>query len=151
MATYSEKIRLLFEVDDKGSLGRLRADIAAADGVTGKFKAGAAGLGDMLKQNMAAGAMAAHYARGGHGKGQHVDVSIQEVAFSRNVNGVLVWNFDRRKLHRVGGALNYGVSVLLVITLPNLFGAYPALAVAAGSLAGLAANFTLSKRFVFAS
>jgi crotonobetainyl-CoA:carnitine CoA-transferase CaiB-like acyl-CoA transferase len=37
-----------------------------------------------------------------------VDVSIQEVAFSRNVNGVLVWHFDRRKLHRVGGALNYG-------------------------------------------
>jgi hypothetical protein len=30
------------------------------------------------------------------------------VAFSRNVNGALVWNFDRRKLHRVGGALNYG-------------------------------------------
>jgi DNA-directed RNA polymerase specialized sigma24 family protein len=59
MATYSEKIRLLFEVDDKGSLGRLRADIAAADGVTGKFKAGIKGAGDMLKQNMAAGAMAA--------------------------------------------------------------------------------------------
>ena len=59
MASFTEKIRLLFEVDDKGSLGRLRADIAAADGVTGKFKAGAAGLGDMLKQNMAAGAMAA--------------------------------------------------------------------------------------------
>ena len=56
----------------------------------------------------AAGAMAAHYARGAHGQGQHVDVSIQEVAFSRNVNGVLVWKFDRRKLHRVGGALNYG-------------------------------------------
>ena len=56
----------------------------------------------------AAGAMAAHYARGTHGRGQHVDVSIQEVAFSRNVNGVLVWQFDRRKLHRVGGALNYG-------------------------------------------
>lgn len=59
MASFTEKIRLLFEVDDKGSLGRLRADIAAADGVTGKFKAGAAGLGDTLKQNMAAGAMAA--------------------------------------------------------------------------------------------
>jgi crotonobetainyl-CoA:carnitine CoA-transferase CaiB-like acyl-CoA transferase len=56
----------------------------------------------------AAGAMAAHFARGVHGKGQHVDISIQEVAFSRNVNGVLVWHFDRRKLHRVGGALNYG-------------------------------------------
>ncbi len=56
----------------------------------------------------AAGAMAAWFARGAHGKGQHVDVSIQEVAFSRNVNGALVWHFDRRKLHRVGGALNYG-------------------------------------------
>jgi crotonobetainyl-CoA:carnitine CoA-transferase CaiB-like acyl-CoA transferase len=56
----------------------------------------------------AAGAMAAHYARGGHGHGQHVDVSVQQVAFSRNVNGILVWQFDRRKLHRVGGALNYG-------------------------------------------
>lgn len=59
MASFTEKIRLLFEVDDKGSLGRLRADIAAADGVTGKFKAGIKGVGDMLKQNMAAGAMAA--------------------------------------------------------------------------------------------
>lgn len=56
----------------------------------------------------AAGAMAAHYARIGSGRGQHVDVSIQEVAFSRNVSGVLVWQFDRRKLARVGGALNYG-------------------------------------------
>ena len=56
----------------------------------------------------AAGAMAAHLARGTSGVGQHVDVSVQEVAFSRNVNGVLVWQFDRRKLHRVGGALNYG-------------------------------------------
>ncbi len=55
-----------------------------------------------------AGAMAAHYARSGTGRGQHVDVSIQEVAFSRNVSGLLVWQFDRRKLHRVGGALNYG-------------------------------------------
>jgi crotonobetainyl-CoA:carnitine CoA-transferase CaiB-like acyl-CoA transferase len=42
--------------------------------------------------------MAAHYARGTHGKGQHVDVSIQQVAFSRNFNGVLCWQFDRRKL-----------------------------------------------------
>jgi crotonobetainyl-CoA:carnitine CoA-transferase CaiB-like acyl-CoA transferase len=56
----------------------------------------------------AAGAMAAHYSRGTTGRGQHVDVSIQEVAFSRNVNSILVWQFERRKLHRVGGALNYG-------------------------------------------
>jgi crotonobetainyl-CoA:carnitine CoA-transferase CaiB-like acyl-CoA transferase len=63
----------------------------------------------------AAGAMAAHYARGSCGLGQHVDVSIQEVAFSRNVNGILVWQFDRRKLQRVGGALNYGKATVRCI------------------------------------
>jgi crotonobetainyl-CoA:carnitine CoA-transferase CaiB-like acyl-CoA transferase len=62
-----------------------------------------------------AGAMAAHYARGRSGLGQHVDVSIQEVALSRNVNGILVWQFDRRKLHRVGGALNYGKATVRCI------------------------------------
>jgi crotonobetainyl-CoA:carnitine CoA-transferase CaiB-like acyl-CoA transferase len=56
----------------------------------------------------AAGAMAAHYERGASGLGQHVDISVQQVAFSRNVSGVLVWQFDRRKIHRVGGAINYG-------------------------------------------
>jgi crotonobetainyl-CoA:carnitine CoA-transferase CaiB-like acyl-CoA transferase len=56
----------------------------------------------------AAGAMAAHYERGQSGRGQHVDVAAQEVALSRNVSGILVWQFDRRKLARVGGALNYG-------------------------------------------
>nr|WP_298728183.1 CoA transferase [uncultured Steroidobacter sp.] len=56
----------------------------------------------------AAGAMAALVELASTGRGQHVDISVQEVAFSRNVNGVLVWQFDRRKLHRVGGALNYG-------------------------------------------
>jgi crotonobetainyl-CoA:carnitine CoA-transferase CaiB-like acyl-CoA transferase len=56
----------------------------------------------------AAGAMAALYESRSSGRGQHIDVSVQEVAFSRNVNGVLVWQFDRRKLHRAGGALNYG-------------------------------------------
>ncbi|WP_114952096.1 CaiB/BaiF CoA-transferase family protein [Sphingosinicella terrae] len=56
----------------------------------------------------AAGAMAASLERARSGRGQHVDVSIQEVAFSRNVNGILSWQFDRRKLHRAGGALNYG-------------------------------------------
>lgn len=56
----------------------------------------------------AAAAMAALFDKDTTGHGQHVDVSVQEVAFSRNVNGVLAWHFDRRKLHRVGGALNYG-------------------------------------------
>ncbi len=63
----------------------------------------------------AAGALSAHYARGTHGKGQHVDVSIQQVALSRNYNGVLVWQFDRRKLHRAGGALAYGKATVRAI------------------------------------
>ncbi|MEO8017376.1 MAG: CoA transferase, partial [Pseudomonadota bacterium] len=63
----------------------------------------------------AAGAMAAHHSRGASGQGQHVDVSIQEVAFSRNVNSILVWQFDRRKLHRVGGSLNYGKATVRCI------------------------------------
>ena len=56
----------------------------------------------------AAGILAAHYARRADRKGQHLDVSVQEVAFSRLVNGVLIWQFDRRKLARIGNALNYG-------------------------------------------
>lgn len=63
----------------------------------------------------AAGAMAAHFARGTHGRGQHVDVSVQQVAFSRNVNGALVWQFDRRKLARVGPALAYGKATVRAI------------------------------------
>jgi crotonobetainyl-CoA:carnitine CoA-transferase CaiB-like acyl-CoA transferase len=56
----------------------------------------------------ACGVLAALHERAETGKGQHVDVSVQEVAFSRNVNGVLVWQFDRRLLQRAGGAVSYG-------------------------------------------
>ena len=63
----------------------------------------------------ATGAMAAHYARDRHGKGQHVDVSIQQVAFSRNTNGVLVWQFDKRRLHRAGAKLAYGKATIRAI------------------------------------
>jgi crotonobetainyl-CoA:carnitine CoA-transferase CaiB-like acyl-CoA transferase len=63
----------------------------------------------------AAGALAAHFERDVDGFGQHVDVSIQEVAFSRQFNSVLVWQFDRRKLTRVGGALNYGFATVRCI------------------------------------
>jgi crotonobetainyl-CoA:carnitine CoA-transferase CaiB-like acyl-CoA transferase len=63
----------------------------------------------------AAGAMAAHYSRGRTARGQHVDISAQEVAFSRNINGVLVWQFDRRQLHRVGGAVSYGKATVRCI------------------------------------
>lgn len=58
----------------------------------------------------AAGMMAAHRARVASGRGDHIDVSVQEVAFNRNVSGVLAWQFDRRKLERVGAALNYGLA-----------------------------------------
>ena len=63
----------------------------------------------------AAGALAAHYERGLTGRGQMVDVSVQEVAFSRQFNSVLAWQFDRRKLLRVGGALNYGLATVRCI------------------------------------
>jgi crotonobetainyl-CoA:carnitine CoA-transferase CaiB-like acyl-CoA transferase len=56
----------------------------------------------------AVGALAALAERRQSGLGQHVDISTQEVAFSRNVNGILVWQFDQRLLGRAGGALNYG-------------------------------------------
>ena len=56
----------------------------------------------------AVGALTALHERRRTGLGQHVDISSQEVAFSRNVNGLLVWQFDRRLLKRAGGALNYG-------------------------------------------
>jgi crotonobetainyl-CoA:carnitine CoA-transferase CaiB-like acyl-CoA transferase len=63
----------------------------------------------------AAGALAAHYERGLSGRGQMIDVSVQEVAFSRQFNSVLAWQFDRRKLSRVGGALNYGLATVRCI------------------------------------
>jgi crotonobetainyl-CoA:carnitine CoA-transferase CaiB-like acyl-CoA transferase len=63
----------------------------------------------------AAGLTAAVYERADTIRGEHIDVSVQEVAFSRNVNGVLVWQFDRRKLQRVGGALSYGQATVRCI------------------------------------
>ncbi|MDA8347623.1 MAG: CoA transferase [Pseudomonadota bacterium] len=56
----------------------------------------------------AAAMLAAHYERGRSGQGQQIDISAQEVTFSRGVNSILVWQFDRRKLRRTGGALGYG-------------------------------------------
>jgi putative flippase GtrA len=48
----------------------------------------------------------------------------------------------------LGGLVNYGVYAALVATSP-LVATMPVIAVGAGSLAGLAVNFTLSRRFVF--
>ena len=48
----------------------------------------------------------------------------------------------------IGFVLNRGTYVALIATSPLCL-AYPVLAVAAGSLAGMTANFTLSRRLVF--
>ncbi|HMI91100.1 MAG TPA: CoA transferase, partial [Polyangiales bacterium] len=52
--------------------------------------------------------MIAYYERETSGRGQHVDVSVQEVAASRGTNGLLLWQFDQRKVARSGNALRYG-------------------------------------------
>lgn len=48
----------------------------------------------------------------------------------------------------VGFTCNYGTYALLIALVP-LVAAHPVLGVAAGSIAGLAGNFVLSRRFVF--
>lgn len=50
----------------------------------------------------------------------------------------------------VGGLVNYAVYALLIATLP-VFARYPFAAVAVGSLAGMAFNYTASRQFVFRS
>ena len=61
MASFTERIRLVFDIDEVGgvkSLKNLGNEIRNADTVTGKFKAGVSGAGDMLKANLGAAAMA---------------------------------------------------------------------------------------------
>jgi hypothetical protein len=61
MAGFTEKIRILFDIDStnaSSSLKSLRTSVNDADGAFGKAKAGAAGLGGMLKENMGAAAIA---------------------------------------------------------------------------------------------
>ena len=55
-----------------------------------------------------AGALFALTERQASGLGQHVDVSVQDVAASRMTNGILAWQFDHRLLERTGVALSYG-------------------------------------------
>jgi len=58
----------------------------------------------------AAGALFALNERDQSGRGQIVDVSVQEVAASRMTNGILSWQFDQRLLMRSGPKLNYGIA-----------------------------------------
>ena len=55
-----------------------------------------------------AGALFALAERASSGRGQHVDISVQEVAASRMTNGIVAWQFDHRLLERTGTALSYG-------------------------------------------
>lgn len=75
MASFSDRIRLVFDVDTVGgvsSIRKLRTEVSSADGVIGKAKAGVSGLGGVLKENMAAAALAAGTALVAFGK-QSVD------------------------------------------------------------------------------
>ena len=68
-------------------------------------------------------------------------------AASRRANpGAEWWRF--LAANAVGGLINYGVYAALVMTVSEV-AAWPTLGVAAGSIAGLVINFTLSKRLVF--
>ena len=89
-----------------------------------------------------AGTMAAHYERGTSGLGQHVDVSVQEAGFSRGTNGVVVWQFDKRKLSRSGFRLRYGKAAVRCIW--ELADGYCFHSLMSGRL-GAPANAALSK------
>jgi crotonobetainyl-CoA:carnitine CoA-transferase CaiB-like acyl-CoA transferase len=56
----------------------------------------------------AAAIMLAYHERELSGRGQHVDVSVQEVAASRLTNAVVLYQFDQRRLERTGQTLQYG-------------------------------------------
>lgn len=56
----------------------------------------------------AAAIMLALHERELSGRGQHVDVSVQEVAASRLTNALVLYQFDRRRLERTGQWLQYG-------------------------------------------
>jgi crotonobetainyl-CoA:carnitine CoA-transferase CaiB-like acyl-CoA transferase len=56
----------------------------------------------------AAAIMLAYHERELSGRGQHVDISVQEVAASRLTNAVVLYQFDQRRLERTGQWLQYG-------------------------------------------
>jgi putative flippase GtrA len=69
-----------------------------------------------------------------------------------NVSGNVLAQWARFLLaNSLGGTINYGIYAALVYLLPMPFGKYPFLAVGAGSIAGLFANFLMSRKFVFAA
>jgi crotonobetainyl-CoA:carnitine CoA-transferase CaiB-like acyl-CoA transferase len=63
----------------------------------------------------ALGAVMAYYHRRTSGRGQHVDLSIQEAAVSRNTNNVLLYQFDKRCVQRGGAFLRFGKASIRVV------------------------------------
>ena len=62
MASFTERIRLIFDVDSKGATTGFRGfanSVRDAEGLTGKMKAGVGSLADSLKANLAGAAVAA--------------------------------------------------------------------------------------------
>lgn len=62
MATFTERIKLIFDIDDAPgakSLRNLRREMLEADSASGKLKAGLGGVGGILKENIAGVAVAA--------------------------------------------------------------------------------------------
>ncbi len=62
MASFTERIRLVFDVDSKGAqtgFGGFAKSVREAEGISGKFKAGIGSLATSLKQNMGPAALAA--------------------------------------------------------------------------------------------
>ncbi|MBR3302504.1 MAG: CoA transferase [Firmicutes bacterium] len=58
----------------------------------------------------ATGTITALYAANLQGEGQHVDVSIEEAAASRNPQGEMSWIFDRKIAKRMGPYSKYGIA-----------------------------------------
>lgn len=56
----------------------------------------------------ALGTVTAHYYREITGVGQHVDVSLQEVAAKRASTNIVVWEFDKRLIKRNGALRTFG-------------------------------------------
>lgn len=56
----------------------------------------------------ALGTVIAHYHRENTGEGQHVDVSLQEVAAKRTSINMVVWEFDKRLIRRNGTVRTFG-------------------------------------------
>lgn len=115
MAGFSDKIRILLDVDSNGavkSLKNFRTEVAAADGPIGKFKAAGTGAMDAIKANagalaVAGGAAVAAFAAKGIADFQNLGVEIGKFS---DATGTTVE--DASRLIEVAGDLGVEQSAL---------------------------------------